>query len=110
MTAAVLQKMLAAAQVDIGGRGLQKDPTKNLVTQTQGDFEKACADLANHPGPHVAIVTGFFILSATPPAAETDGPPGSVFLARAIAELGGRVTVLCDGRCTTAIEAGLAAH
>jgi D-glutamate cyclase len=110
MSTIILQKMLGAVQVDIGGRGLQKDRGKNLVTETRVDFEKACADLANHPAPHVAIVTGFYILSATPPAAETDGPPGAVFLARAITELGGRVTVLCDEWCTAGIDAGLAAH
>jgi hypothetical protein len=110
MSTAVLQHMLAAVQVDIGSRGLQKDPKRNLITETQGDFERACADLANYPAPHVAIVTGFYIPGGTPPAAETDGPPGAVYLARAIAELGGRVTLLCDEWCVAAIHAGLAAH
>jgi len=110
MTAAILQQMLATVQVDIGGRGLQKDPVRNLITETRGDFERACADLASHAAPHVAIVTGFYIAGGTPPAAETDGPPGAVYLARAIVELGGRVTLLCDDWCVAAIRAGLAVH
>src|SRR5262249_52160943 len=110
MSTEILQQMQAAVQVDIGGRGLQKDPRKNLITETRGDFEKACSDLANCAAPHVVIVTGFYILRATPPAAETDGPPGAVFLARAVAERGGRVTLLCDDWCVAAILAGLRAH
>jgi hypothetical protein len=110
MTSAALEQMLAAVQVDIAGRGLQKDPKRNLVTETPGDFERACADLANHAAPHVAIVTGFYIAGGTPPAAETDGPPGAVYLARAIAELGGHVTLLCDDWCVAATAAGLTAH
>jgi hypothetical protein len=105
-----LEQMLAAVQVDIGRRGLQKDPQRNLVSETRGDFERACQDLANHPAPHVAIVTGFYIPAGTPPAAETDGPPGAVYLARAIAELGGRVTLLSDEWCIAAILAGLSAQ
>jgi hypothetical protein len=110
MSHAILQQMLSAIQPDIGDRGLQKDPKRNLVTETRGDFERACADLASHEAPHVAIVTGFYIAAATPPAAETDGPPGAVFLARSIAELGGRVSLLCDDWCMAAIHAGLSAH
>src|SRR6185437_4656594 len=39
--------------------------------------------------PHLHLVTGFYIPSGIPPAYETDGPLGALFLARAIDGIGG---------------------
>lgn len=44
----------------------------------------------------VAIVTGFYIPSADPPAAETDGPLGALALMRALAALGKQVQFVAD--------------
>ncbi|MCI0378002.1 MAG: DUF4392 domain-containing protein, partial [Gemmataceae bacterium] len=57
--------------------------------------------------PLLAIVTGFYIPTAQPPAGETDGPLGAVFLARALWPLGIRTAVATDLFCASAITAGL---
>jgi hypothetical protein len=44
----------------------------------------------------VAIVTGFYIPSADPPAAETDGPLGALALTRALGALGKQVRLIAD--------------
>ena len=79
-----LAAILAAVQTDPGNRGLARDPDDNLFTATDGDFERACRSIAEHPFPIVALTTGFFIATGTPPAFETDGPLGVIFLQRAL--------------------------
>ena len=79
-----LAAILAAVQTDPGNRGLARDPVDNLFTATAGDFERACRSIAEHPFPIVALTTGFFIATGTPPAFETDGPLGVIFLQRAL--------------------------
>src|SRR5262249_20577251 len=96
-------------QHDVGNRGLRTDPTSNLVTACAGDFAAACHRIAETPNAAVAIVTGFFIPQAQPPAGETDGPLGALFLARALLPLGIRVVLATDGFCVPALQAGLAA-
>src|SRR6185503_18540527 len=44
-----------------------------------------------------------------PPRGETDGPLGTLFLARALNELGMRVLLITDNFCVPALRAGLAA-
>lgn len=85
-----LDAILAAIQTDPGQRGLGGNSGDSLFGACVGDFANACRSLAEHPGLCPAIVTGFFIPSAEPPANETDGPLGSLFLARALAALGRR--------------------
>ncbi len=77
-----LKKLKELIQVDIGQRGLARDPEENLFTLFPDDFEKACSSIANHPHPVVGIVTGFMIASIDPPRGETDGPLGAYWLAR----------------------------
>lgn len=91
-----LAAILACIQVDPGKRGLARDPDNNLFTATAGQFQAACRSIAEHPNPAVVIVTGFWIPSATPPAFETDGPPGCAFLANALNRLGIRTRILCE--------------
>lgn len=79
-----LAAILAAVQTDPGNRGLARDPHDNLFTATAGDFQAACRSIAEHRSPIVAITTGFYIPSATPPAYETDGPLAVLFLQRAM--------------------------
>jgi hypothetical protein len=94
-------------QEDAGGRGLRTDPADNLVTACAGDFEEACRSIVNTPQPALAVVTGFLIPHAVPPTAETDGPLGAVFLARALVPLGIKVVLASDGFCMRALEAGI---
>jgi hypothetical protein len=96
-------------QEDIGNRGLCSDPEENLITATLGDFHAACRSIAETPHAAVAIVTGFYIAHASPPCAETDGPLGALFLARALTPLGIRVILASDAFCIPALEAGLSA-
>jgi hypothetical protein len=79
-----LAAILAAVQTDPGNRGLARDPHDNLFTAMTGDFQAACRSIAGHRDPIVALTTGFFIPSATPPSFETDGPLGVIFLHRAL--------------------------
>jgi hypothetical protein len=94
-------------QQDPGNRGLRTDPAENLVTCCAGDFEAACRSIAETPNPSLAVVTGFYIAHAEPPCAETDGPLGAVFLARALVPLGVRMMILTDRYCQDALRTGL---
>jgi hypothetical protein len=94
-------------QEDAGNRGLRADPADNLVTRTAGDFEAACRSIAAADKPALAVVTGFYIAHADPPCGETDGPLGALFLARALASLGFRMTLLTDLFGVQALEVGL---
>jgi len=109
----VEQKLLAMrdlVQNDIGNRGLRRDPAANLITACADDFVGACRNLAETPRATVKIITGFYIPHAQPPAAETDGPLGAVFLARALVPLGIQVILETDAFCTRALRVGLDAR
>jgi D-glutamate cyclase len=108
MTDAILTQLRDLIQNDIGARGLRTDPSHNLVNACPDDFRLACHSLAEQPRPGLAVVTGFFIPGATPPAGETDGPLGALFLARALVPLGIPVVLVTDGFCVRSLEAGLA--
>ena len=82
-----LAAILAAVQTDPGNRGLARVPDDNLFTATAGDFERACRSLSLKRGTMVGLLTGFYIPSADPPAFETDGPLGALFLATALKSL-----------------------
>jgi hypothetical protein len=96
-------------QEDVGNRGLRTDPVSNLVNACPDDFAAACRSIAETPQPAIAIVTGFWIPTATPPCGETDGPLGALFLARALVPLRVKVTLVTDVFCRRAVEAGLSA-
>ena len=99
-----LKNILQAVQKDAGNRGLAnlKD---NLISRTKGDFENALASLAKGTG--TVIFTGFFIPTATPPAPETDGPLGALFIARTLTSLGRKVVITCENNCMAAFKASL---
>lgn len=104
-----LERIRELIQVDVGNRGLRTDPAANLVTACAEDLARACRAIAESPTPAVGVVTGFFIPTAQPPAGETDGPLGAVFLARALVPLGVRVVLATDDFCARALEVGLGA-
>lgn len=70
-----------------------------------GELERAARELAAH-AKSVAIVTGFCITSAEPPAAETDGPPGALYLARALMALGIDTVLISDRFGLPLLECG----
>ncbi|MBY0513731.1 MAG: DUF4392 domain-containing protein [Gemmataceae bacterium] len=99
-----LAAILAAIQTDPGNRGLAE-----LFCYCPGDFAAACRGIADHPAAGLDLLTGFFIPTATPPAFETDGPLGAVFLYRAFRPLAIPVVVGADAACSAAVRVGLAA-
>jgi len=109
MIDAVLDQLRDIVQEDVGKRGLRTNPVCNLVTSTADDFKDTCRNLARHISPGIAIVTGFLIPTADPPAGETDGPLGAVFLARALSALRFRIALVSDAFCIPALKAGVAA-
>jgi hypothetical protein len=104
-----LEALRNLIQEDVGNRGLRTDPAANLITATPHDFETACCSVADTAQPALAVVTGFFIPHARPPAGETDGPLGALFLARALTPLGMKVVLVTDDFCTRALQVGLEA-
>ncbi len=104
-----LAAILAAVQTDPGNRGLARDPRDNLFTACPGDFAAACRSIADHPEPAIDVFTGFYIPTATPPAHETDGPLGGVFLVRALLPLGIQVGVSAERSCESSLTKGLSA-
>jgi D-glutamate cyclase len=95
-------------QEDIGDRGLATDSVDNLLTAFPDDFVAACKSLAATERARLVVVTGFYIAHAEPPCAETDGPLGAVFLARALVGLGMHVAFATDGHCALPLQCGLA--
>ncbi len=94
---------------DPARRGLcatELDETEQVTVPRLGAGQLAAAaiDLAWHAR-KVAVVTGFFIPHAQPPAAETDGPPGSLFLAHCLQALGVEAAVITDAPCAPAVRA-----
>jgi hypothetical protein len=102
-----LDALCAIIQEDIGNRGIARDPVDNLLTHTAGDLAAACRSIAQTASASLAIVTGFYIPTADPPAGETDGPLGALFLARALQPLGIGVSIVADAFCERALWAGL---
>jgi hypothetical protein len=94
-------------QEDVGNRGLRRDPSANLISACPDDFGRACRGIAEKPAAGLGIITGFYIADAAPPAGETDGPLGALFLARALTPLGIRVVLGTDPFCAPALDAGL---
>src|SRR5262245_50479801 len=102
-----LDAIRKAIQIDIGHRGLARDPSDNLFTACRDDLANACRSIAQHPTPRVGIVTGFMIPNVEPPTGETDGPPGAIFLAQALTCLDIPCFLLSDASGFSALRAGL---
>ncbi|GIW80181.1 MAG: hypothetical protein KatS3mg105_1988 [Gemmatales bacterium] len=94
-------------QEDVAGRGLGADANANLLNALPNDFAQACQALVSVSNARVGIVTGFYIPHGRPPAAETDGPLGAIFLARALTDLGIGVVLASDRFCRLALETGV---
>ncbi len=103
----IFDRILACVHRDPGRRGLAVYPTDNLLTYTRDDFAAACRHIADHPAAALGIVTGFFIPTATPPAFETDGPLGALFLLRATRALNIPATVWTEPACGDVLRAAL---
>jgi hypothetical protein len=95
---------------------LHQDPgRRGLATYCQdvepldaGLLAAAAEHLVTH-GRSVAILTGFCIAGASPPAAETDGPPSALYLGRMLRSLDVEVTWLTDAYGRPLLKAGCSA-
>jgi len=84
----------ALTHLDPAGRGLASFRVERAPLDV-GQLRAAALDLALRAS-HVAITTGFPIVTSTGIVAETDGPPGALFLARALLALGHEVVLIGD--------------
>jgi hypothetical protein len=88
---------------------IRRDPARRGLISSEAEFGPLCPGhlcaAATHLAGHakaVAIVTGFYIPRGEPPAAETDGPPGALFLAKGLSDAGIRTVVITDSPCISA--------
>jgi D-glutamate cyclase-like, C-terminal len=86
------------------GRG-----SEALSRHTAGSLRRAATSLLAASDLDVAILTGFYVPGAQPPAAETDGPVGAVQLAAAVLALGGRARIVTDSPCGPVLRAAIGA-
>ena len=86
------------------GRGIQP-----LVEATRGGLLKTAHSIAQHPAPHVAIMTGFFLPYTNPPAPETDGPIGCALLAAGLSRVGIPVRIITDSLCFRTVKVAVQA-
>lgn len=84
------------------GRGIEP-----LAQASRGALLAAARSIAHHPEPKIAIITGFFIPHATPPAAENDGPIGAAHLAAGLTRAGIGVRIATDAPCKGVLEAAI---
>jgi len=86
------------------GRG-----TAALAQAAGGDLGAAACSIVDHPRPRVAIVTGWFIPTSSPPAPETDGINGAVHLAAGLVSAGMQAILVTDAPCASALRAATTA-
>ncbi len=82
---------------------------KPLMDAAKGGLLGAARSIAEHPSPHVAIMTGFFVPRGNPPAAETDGPIGCAHLAAGLLRVGIPVRLVTDPLCLNAVKVAVQA-
>jgi hypothetical protein len=97
---AQLEKLLHR---DPRGRGVASFCPQGSYLDT-GQLAAAASSLATAKA--VGIVTGFCVVEASRPAGETDGPPGALYLARALLSAGVEVTLISDSFGMPLLEAG----
>lgn len=78
-----------------------------LFAAAKGGLWQAASNLAAVANPSVGIITGFYVPSGTPPAAETDGPVGAALLAGALPQVGIPCRLITDEPCRATCAAAL---
>lgn len=89
---------------DPAGRGLASF-NRGQAPLDAGQLRASATHLARH-ATRVGIVTGFPVIADGRVVAETDGPPGALFLARALVALGIDVAIVTDTFALPLIEVG----
>jgi hypothetical protein len=98
--------------VDRIERLIQTDVGRNigpLCAAASGGLWGAASALAAAKPCRVGLITGFYVPTGSPPAAETDGPVGAALLARGLAAVGAPCRLATDEPCRSACAAALAA-
>jgi hypothetical protein len=108
--------LIANPVLDEMERLIRRDPARRGLIASEESRGPLCpghlAAAANHLATHgrrVVIVTGFYIPGASPPAAETDGPPGAALLGAALQSIGMSVQFVTDECCRNAVEVAVEA-
>jgi len=91
---------------DPGGRGLASFASAGELLDA-GALQSASLELAASARA-VAIITGFPIVLADRVTAETDGPPGALYLAEVLQSLGVSVAIVTDPVAVPILQAGAA--
>ncbi|MBN2011647.1 DUF4392 domain-containing protein [candidate division KSB1 bacterium] len=99
-----LRKLQSIMQTDPGQRGIARCDELNLCTCTNDHLIYAVEGLSADMETTIAIVTGFYIPDANPPAPENDGPMGAIALANVLRQLGFRIVIVADQRCLLAVD------
>jgi hypothetical protein len=89
---------------DPGGRGLASFRRAGAALDA-GELRAASLHLAEH-AEAVAIVTGFCVAMPDRVTAETDGPPGALYLAQTLRALGVEVAIVTDRAAAPILAAG----
>lgn len=89
---------------------IRRDPARRGLLESTTEGAPLCPDHLRAAIAHLAqfgkavwLITGFYIPGATPPAAETDGPPGTALLAAALTTLGMKVRIFTDRLCAECV-------
>jgi hypothetical protein len=93
-------------------RVVQADVGRNigaLCEAARGGLWRAASAIGGAPRGRVGLITGFFVPSGSPPAAETDGPVGTALLARGLAAVGIPCRLATDEPCRNACAVALSA-
>lgn len=78
-----------------------------LVNFSKGGLLGASLSLTDEPNPHVGILTRFYFPYSTPPACETDGPPGAAHLALSFYRTGIPCRIVTDTLSAEVVNASL---
>jgi hypothetical protein len=96
----------ATIRRDPGERGLASYRDADGGLLCAGHLNKAATDLGRRRRGRVLIATGFCILTEEGPRAETDGPPGAIYLTDRLRSAGFEVVVATDRYAAPLLHAG----
>jgi D-glutamate cyclase len=96
----------ATIRRDPGERGLASYRDADGKWLCAGHLEKTANELAQGRRGCVLIATGFCILTEEGPKAETDGPPGAIYLADRLRQSGYDVVIVTDRYAAPLVRAG----
>ena len=100
--------MEADTRIEVIENACQTEVDRNvgpLAERAAGGLSAAAHSIAAVQNASVVVLTGAYIPWATPPAAETDGPPGAALLVAGLLKLGISAQLLTDHWCHPVLAA-----